>query len=187
MTVIPKPSEETVEKFMAVTGADESLKRGWILYDPDRASALVLEEVSFDDPKLTKKFDAHVYAGFWHFDKKQLRHEDLFGLKIGIMGYVYSANLIANALKVTGNKVHLYIFNKGEEEGCLLMLSDKCGIFIAPMEVSEFDEPIHKFARPIRKKIRVRENRASFFDALSSEEVENLIERLSRELGILHV
>ena len=196
MLMIPKPSDEIIEKFKDEIGVDDEKKSDKYLMSWDHTSALIIKEMSIDDLKSFTKYDERIYAGLWRFDGRWVRRKNHDDMNIGIRTdkkvYTYKAEKLASVLRVAGKKVHLYICRRmrSEEEdtGFLLVLSDKCGIILAPTEGIDEYETIDKVARLISMKNPAEEIPSdSFLDNLSESEVLRLIEKLSRELGILHV
>jgi len=87
-----------------------------------------------------------------------------------------------------GKKAHLYICRQGDENGFLLVLSERCGIALAPVLNPESYNDIFTVAELLRTRVDAPEgNPDHFLDGLSDLEAERLIRRLSNELGILHV
>ena len=200
MIVIPKPSEETIEKFKKVMKIKVGKKTDVYLMSDDHCSALITKEMNLDDLRKHFIHDERIYAGFWRFDGGWVRRKRHNGMNIGIRAgdgvFFYNADRLADALKVAGNKVHLYICIL--KEGCLknwgvlLILNNKCGICLAPV-IDEYARKegyqiIGKVAQLIHTSDPAKDQPSDcFFDSLSEREALKLIERLSRELGILHM
>jgi len=196
MIVIPEPSEEIIEKFKKFVEIDDRKDSDKYLISKDHCSALITEDMSLDDLKSAFQYDERVYVGFWQFDGRWVRRKRHNGMNIGIRTgnkvYTYRAERLASILRVAGKKVHLYICRREEDKdydwAFLLVLNDKCGICLAPVVDVETYEIIGKVARLINMKNPAKDNPSDcFFDDLSEKEALKLIERLSRELGILHV
>jgi len=200
MIVIPEPSEETIEKFKKVMKIKVGKKTDVYLMSDDHCSALITKEMNLDDLRKHFIHDERIYAGFWRFDGEWVRRKRHNEMNIGIRTddgvFVYSADRLADALKVAGNKVHLYICRPNEDVyggwGFLLVLSDKCGICLAPIKDEyvrkEGYQIIGKVAQLIHTSDSVKDQPSDgFFDEFSEREALKLIERLSRELGILHM
>jgi len=200
MIVIPKPSEETIEKFKKVVKRGVGIESDVYLMSNDRCSALITKEMSLDDLRKHFIHDERIYAGFWRFDGewvKRKRHNEMnIGIRTDDGVFVYKADRLADALKVAGNKVHLYICILKEDRhknwGLLLILNNKCGICLAPV-IDEYVRKegyqiIGKVAQLIHTSDPAKDQPSDgFFDSLSEREALKLIERLSRELGILHM
>jgi len=194
--VIPEPSEEIIEKFRKVMELDDRKEPDKHLISKDHCSALITEEMSLDELKSVFQHDERVYVGFWQFDGRWVRRKRHNGMNIGIRAgdkvYTYRAERLSNVLKVAGKKVHLYICRREEDKdydwAFLLVLNDKCGICPAPVVDVEEYEDISRVARRISMKNPARDNPSDcFFDDLTEREALKLIEKLSRELGILHM
>jgi len=193
---IPKPSEETIEKFRRIIGVADDWDKDNYLIDKSHCYALITEEMSLDDLKKVFLHDDRFYAGFWRFDGRWLRrkrHDDVnIGIKAGDKVCMYKAEGLANVLKVAGKEVHLYVCDrKGSSDtewALLLVLNDNCGIVLAPVVVKDEYEDITRVARQIYAGFRLTERGSDgFLDQLSEEEALELIERLQKELGILHM
>jgi len=192
MSMIPKPSEKIVEKFSKIVGIDDSWVKDYSLISVDHCSALITEQMSLDHLKKVFKYDERVYVGFWRFDGRWVRrkrHDDMnIGIRVGDKVHVYSGWRLADALKITGKEVHIYICMQSDNLGMLLMVSDLCGICIAPKVDAKKYEDISRVARLLYSSSNVSEKPFDYFlDSLSEREAEKLIERLSKELGILHI
>jgi len=184
MIVIPKPPEKVIEKFKRVVGIDTSYKDERCLMSGDRCSALISKEMSLDDFKTVLHHTKRVYTGFWRFDGRWVRRKrhtiTNIGIRTGERVSCYSAERLSNALKVVGKKAHLYICSRGDEEEFLLVLSERGGIALAPVVAPKSYEDIFTVAELLG-------GYDHFLDGLSDAEAEELIERLFRELGILHM
>jgi len=114
MIVIPKPSEEVVERFKKVIGIDPDCEPESLLMSEDHYCALVIVEVGLDDFKRVLHYTENLYAGFWRFNERWVRRKHHVTTKIGIKAgervFCYSAKRLSNALKVVGKKAHLYIW-----------------------------------------------------------------------------
>lgn len=196
MFMIPKPSDEIIEKFKNEIGIDDEQKSDKYLISKDHCSALIIEEMPIDDLKSAFQHDERIYIGLWQFDGRWVRRKRHDGMNVGIRAgnkfYTYKAERLTSILRVAGKKVHLYICRRKEDTddgwGFLLVLNDKCGICLAPTEGVNKYEIIGKFARLVSMRNPAEyDDPDSFFDGLPESEVLRLIEKLSRELGILHV
>jgi len=193
---IPKPSDEIVEKFNKIIKSAEDQKHKNLLMSADHCSALIIKEIDFDHFDGILEHDERFYAGFWRFDERWIRRkhhlEENIGIMVGQRVFTYKAMRLANILKVAGKKVHLYICRRKKHDdenlGFLLVLSDKCGIALAPVEGIDEYEDITRVARLIGTNDPAKEKPSdTFLNNLPEEDALKLIEKLSRELGILHM
>jgi len=187
--IIPKPSDEVVEKFRKVMEAGDGAEYDKYLLSGDHCSALITEEMGLDEVKSCFDHDERFYAGFWRFDGRFVRRKRHNGVNVGVKAdghtYVFEAGKLANLLKVAGREVNLYICRKEGGWGFLLVLNDRCGLALAPVVDEEGYVEIERFARLIEAPTTDSFVKArSFFEELSDGEAERLVERLSVELGI---
>jgi len=188
MIVIPKPSEKITERFKKIIGIDPNYEAEKVLMSTDHCCALINVETGLDDFKTMLHYTERLYAGFWRFDGRWVRrkrHDNVnIGIKAGERVFCFSGERLSNVLKVVGKSAHLYICRRGDEDGFLLVLSERCGIALAPVVTPETYNNIFTVAELVDA---TEGGCDHFLDKLSDMEAERLVERLSSELGILHM
>jgi len=182
----PRPSAVVKRRFEEVFGNWEHGAINALLLSPERTVALVDREATVAEIAKEMHFERVEWVGRWQLNGNFVRRKRFKREYIKVGDGYYSPKLLVGVARVLGRELSFY---KAEGASPLFVVNEEGCCVIAPRVEPNPEEVGCYELRDVAKELAVaiKAPSESFLDQLSEGEALELIERLSRELGILHM